>query len=879
MLKVFLAIVVLATLCLPGMPAAADEVTPPSRTSVTHPDLASWVDPMIGTFPPGFVSPGPVLPHGMVGLGPDTGEGPVNYGGYYRHNVLVTGFSHTHMSTGGVQGGQVPLMPITGEPTAGDLANPFWAQPVPAYSSPVDHATEVAEPGYYSAFLARYGVNAELTATRRAGMHRYTFLPEADAAIVLHVGRDLKGILDARFVRVDAQTIIGSVDVTRPDHPLFFAARFDRPVASVTTMDGTPVAIGEEVEGSGAGAVVRFDAGGTVLAKVGVSYVDEAGALGNLDAEIPGWNFDDVRGQARAAWNEALGSIEIEGGTAADRTSFYTALYHAQTFPTLMADVDGRYRAGDGTIRSGERPHYSSFALWDSYRGQNQLLAVIDPDTYRDMVGSMLDLHRTTGSLPRWQLAHINTGSMSGDPAIPFIAEAWCRGLVDESIADELYDAMWSLASRRSEDYLRLGYLPVPQPADPADLVDGGPRETGTTLEFGVAEFALALIADASGRTTDHDVLLDRSTGYRHLLDPQTRWIRPRDASGAWAEPFAPELGYGFQEGTSWQYSWLAMHDLRGLIDLMGGDDEVDRRLDQFFSFPGAAAAPVVVPKAQNQATLFGIAYYGNQFAPGNEHDLQAPFLYNYAGAPWKTQAVARAAASLYTPTTDGLPGNDDLGALSGWLVWTMLGLYPMTPGAPLYATASPVFERAVVHRPGRSDLVIEAPGTSPAAKYVASATLGNSPLDRAWLTEDELDGATLRLQMSEVPNMEWGTGPDSAPPSLSTHPTSAFGCRSSVVEKEETDLSLIVEGDDEDRRVRARLSDLDTPSAGIVGRTIKLYSDSELIGSSKTDGDGVATFALPPGHRGANRTYEVVFEGDDYYLGSSAQREGKGNG
>ncbi|MEA2433994.1 MAG: hypothetical protein QOG54_1451 [Actinomycetota bacterium] len=757
-----------------------------------HPDLASWVDPMIGTFPPGFVSPGPLLPHGMVGLGPDTAEGPVNYGGYYRHNAIVTGFSHTHMSTGGVQGGQVPLMPITGEPTSGNLANPFYPQPVPAYSSPVDHATEVAEPGYYSALLSRYGVRAELTATRRAGMHRYTFLPDADAAIVLHAGRDLKGLLNARFVRVDAQTIIGSTDVTRPDHTVFFAARFDRPVAAVTTMDGAPVAVGEEVAGSGVGAVVRFDSGGTVLAKVGISYVDEAGALGNLDAEIPDWNFDDVRTQAREVWNNALGSIEIEGGTDADRTSFYTGLYHAQTFPNIMSDVDGRYRGGDGAIHSGERPHYSSFALWDSYRGQNQLLAVIDPDAYRDMVFSMLDLHRTTGSLPRWQLAHINTGSMSGDPAIPFIAEAMCRGLVDKKEDyDELYDAMWSLASRRSDDYLNLGYLPVPQPANPADMLDGGPRETGTTLEFGIAEFALALIADATGRTADHDILLNRSTGYRQLLDPETRWIRPRDASGAWADPFAPELGYGFQEGTSWQYSWLAMHDLRGLIDRMGGDDEVSSRLDDFFSFAGAAATPVVVPKAQNQATLFGIAYYGNQYAPGNEHDLEAPFLYNYAGAPWKTQAVARSAASLFTPTTDGLPGNDDLGALSGWLVWTMLGIYPMTPGAPLYVTASPVFERAVVHRPGRSDLVIEAPGASPAAKYVTSATLGASPLDRAWLTEDELGGATLQLRMSEVPNLEWGADPAAAPPSLSTHATSSFGCHPAPPTQEPTDVGL----------------------------------------------------------------------------------------
>ena len=762
-------------LCI--LAAALTILALPTARATAHRDLASWVDPMIGTWPPGFVSPGPVLPHGMVGLGPDT-EGPVNYGGYYRHNVLVTGFSHTHMSTGGVQGGQIPMMPITGEPAAGDLSDVFWTQPVPAYSSPADDATEVAEPGYYSVLLARYAVRAELTATLRAGMHRYTFQPDADAAVVLHPGRDLMGITNARLVRVNAQTITGSVDVHSPDHIVYFAARFDRPIAAVTTMNGEPVAIGEPVAGSGAGAVVRFDAGGTVQAKVGISYVDEAGALGNVDSEIPGWDFDDVRAQARAAWNRALSSIEIEGGTAADRTSFYTALYHAQLFPNLASDVDGRYRAGDGAIRSGERPHYSQFSLWDSYRGQNQLLAVTDPDAYRDMVASLLDHYRTTGSLPRWLLAHINTGSMSGDPVIPFIAEAWCRGLVGESIASELYDAMWSLASRRPDDYLRLGYLPVPQPGGAQELVEGGPREAGTTLEFGVAEFALALVADASGRTTDRDVLLGRSTGYRHLLDPQTRWIRPRDASGAWAEPFAPELGYGFQEGTSWQYSWLEMHDVRGLIDRMGGDDEVRRRLDVFFSFPGAAAAPVLVPKVQNQATLFGIAYYGNQYAPGNEHDLEAPFVYSYAGAPWKTQAVARAAASLYTPTIDGLPGNDDLGALSGWLVWTMLGLYPMTPGAPLYVTASPVFERAVVHRPGRSDLVIEAPGASPAAKYVASATLGGAPLGRAWLTEDELDAATLRLQMSAVPNVSWGAVRAAAPPSLSTHATGSFGCR-----------------------------------------------------------------------------------------------------
>lgn len=763
---------ILATLVLALALPALLGAGPAPEGSVDPGDL---VDPFVGTFPPGFVNPGPVLPHGMVGLGPDT-TGPFHYGGYNWTDRAITGFSHIHMSAGVPQGGQIPLMPVTGEVHLGDAQT---TGPVPAYASPFTHTDEDAEPGRYRVGLHRYGVDVELSATTRAGFHRYTFPAGAQAHVVLDVSRDLKGRHPAAATVHDDGTVTGWIRTSSPDHTVFFAARFDRPIETATGFSGTTTSPARSVSGDDVGLILGFgDAGGTVQAKVGISYVDEDGALTNLETEIPGWSFETVRRDARTAWRDALSRIDVDGGAAAERTSFYTALYHTQLFPNVFSDVDGRYRGPDDVVRTDDRPHYTGFSLWDSYRGQNQLLATIDPDSYRDMVASLLDFHRQGGELPRWQLANRNPGYMSGDPVIPFIGEAWCRGLVPPQDRRELFDAMRQLTERRPS-YVELGYQPTPRPRDPGDQLTGGARDAGTTLEYGVAEFALALMADDRNLHDDRDTLLDRSLGYRHLLDPEARWIRPRHADGSWLTPFAPENGYGFQEGTSWQYSWLAMHDLAGLFDRMGGDDAAQDRLDTFFNLPATATAPVVWPKIQNQATVFGIEYRGNQYAPGNEHDLHAPYLYAHAGAPWKTQAVARGVTSLFTPTPDGLPGNDDLGALSGWLVWSMLGLYPITPGAPLYVVGSPVFEHATVHLPG-GDLTIGAPGASFVTKYVRRASLQGEPLDRPWVHHDEFEnGAVLRFEMDAVPATDHWADPSAAPPSLSTHDTSAFGCDS----------------------------------------------------------------------------------------------------
>lgn len=740
--------------------------------------ISDFIDPRIGSYPPGFTNPGPVVPFGMVALGPDT-EGPLNYGGYSVQNALITGFSHVHMSAGVFKAGQFPVLPITGEqPLPSAMFDPgSYGYPgtLPPYASPFDHATEVAEAGYYSALLSRYGVLAELTATERVGVHRYTYFNPLQAPrVLLDLSRSNGGYRPAAVTLDDDGTLTGRVrNNDAGGFDIYFAARLNRSFTA-QTFAGAVLVPGVEQTGDALGLILDFETDdGTAMLKLALSYTDEAGARRNLDAEMPGWDFDATRAQAKLKWDRALSRIRIEGGLDTELTSFYTALYRLYHFPNLHSDVDGRYRGPDRAIHHDTRPHYSQFSSWDSYRGQNAMQAEIFPDVYRDMTRSLLDFHRQAGFLPRWQQGPNDASHMSGDPIMPFIGEGWCRGLYDSDLRAQLWPALETLVERRDPQLAALGYLAVPEPASPVEAVEGGPGRAGTTLEYGIADFSLALMAQDAA-PADVDAITERSLNYRNLLDAETQWIRPRRDDGAFIETFAPELGYGFQEGTSWQYSWLAMHDYAGLIERMGGDAAVDRRLDLFFNFP-SSQAPLVWPSLQNQITAFGVAYYGNQFAPGNEHDLETPYVYHYSGAPWKSQAVARAAASIYAPTPAGLPGNDDLGALSGWLLWTMAGLYPINPGTPLAVVGSPHFEKVTLRRP-TGDLIIEAPGASPVSRFVNGLQLDGTSLQQSWLILPR-GPATVRLSTSPIPDLAWGAAANARPPSLSTHPLSTFAC------------------------------------------------------------------------------------------------------
>ncbi len=749
--------VVVAAACL-TVPAQAALLAPGADPL---PDLAADVDPRVGTFAPGFTVPGATVPFGMVQVSPDTG-GPVAYSGYSWHDPRIQGFSHVHLSGPGVKkAGDVPLMPTVGQVTSSDPQR---------YASPYDHATERATAGAYGVRLGN-GVQVDVGATTRTGVQRYGFPAGQQGNVLLDVARSVEGVHTGSLEVVDADTVRGSA---RGRYGVFFEADFSRPfTATGTWLGGTLTPGGRDVSGPGAGGWVSFAGGGEVTVTVGISFVDAAGARRNLDAEARR-DLPTTQAAAREAWNAELGRVRVEGGTPLDTRTFRTALYHSLLHPNVFSDVDGRYTGFDGAVHdAGARVQYANFSSWDTYKSQNQLLATVWPERYRDMLLSLLADAREGGPLPRWGEQTLDAGHMSGDPVVPMVVDGWCRGVLDDvapELVDELVAEMRELRERREAAWQDKGYLPLQTSS----------RGAGTTLEYGVADFALALMQHSRGE--DASAALEGATAYRQLLDPETRWVRPRNDDGSFLTPFDPALDEtGFQEGNSWQYSWLAPHDARGLFDRMGGDAAAVERLDTHFSEPVARAVPVAVAEAQSKATLFGLVYRTNQYAPGNEHDLQTSWMYAHAGQPAKVQSVQRQLQGAFRPTIDGLPGNDDLGGLSAWYVMSALGLGPVTPGAPLYVVGSPVFERAVLDVPGPGDIVVEAPGASLTGKFVQSATLDGAPLDRAWVRHDELGGRVLRLQMGPAESA-WGTG--SRPPSLSDAASpddalAAFGCAS----------------------------------------------------------------------------------------------------
>ena len=751
-----LTIVALAACLLATVPAAAADD-----------DLAQWVDPMIGTAPVGFVFPGAVRPHGMVQVSPDT-EGPFAYAGYLYTDATIRGFSLVHLSGPGVpKAGDLPFMPTVGPVTSGSSFD---------YASPFNHATETAAPGDYRVLLEKSGTSVELTATKRVAFQRYTFPPSPQSNVLIDVSRSAEqnqsgapfGLRNAHVEVTGPSEVSGW---TRGRYPVHFVAQFDRPFTSTGTWQNEQTTPGSKQRtGKGVGGWVSFDTTTqrTVTMKVGVSFVDVAGARRNLEAEAPDFNFDKVRDDARAAWNTQLSKIKVSGGLDTDRTAFYTALYHASLHPNVFNDVDGRYRGFDDTIATVTgREHYANFASWDTYKAHNQLTATISPRRYRDMVLSQLDNYRRSGRIPRFGEQNIDANHMSGDPAIPMIVDGYCRGVLDgvaPADIEDLYRGMTELATVHRPAELRdLGYLP---------------NQPGRTLEYGGADFALALMANELGKTTDAARWREQSLNYRNTLDPQTGWVRPRNADGTWKTPFEPTDEDGFQEGNSWQYSWLAPHDATGVFERMGGTATAVERLDRLFATELSSRVPLAVAEVQNRLNVFGLVYRTATYAPGNEHDLQVPWLYPFAAQPSKTAAVHRQIQGLFRPTPDGLPGNDDLGGLSAWHVFSALGFGPVTPGAPFYVMGSPQFERAEINVPGRRPFVVEAPGASVVDKYVQSASLDDKSLDRAWFRSAAIAaGKTLHLRMASSPDPAWATSPDAIPPSASTDGLDAFGC------------------------------------------------------------------------------------------------------
>ncbi|MFF7211977.1 GH92 family glycosyl hydrolase [Streptomyces sp. NPDC008238] len=781
-------------------PALAAPAAPP-------PDLVqdptAYVDPLIGTTNGGNVFPGAVMPQGMLSWSPETTRGDATRttapGGYHYDATRIRGFSLTHMSGTGCAGGSgdIPFLPYAGAVTTSPAADTKDA----VYAADFAHSDETAEPGHYKVGLSS-GVTADLTATTRTGSGRFTYPADKPASLLIRTANSEVGSTDST-VTIDPKTRTVSGSVTsgnfcgyldpegrRAYYTLYFTARFDRAFTATGTWQDDKVnpgstgvsggtggfaAGGNPVAGKGAGGWVEFaPGGGPVNVKVGISYVSQAGADANLAAENPPRrSFDSVRDAARRAWRDRLGAIKVGGGTDAERTTFYTALYHAMMHPNVINDSDRRYRGADGevhTVARGHRAQYGTFSGWDVYRSQVQLLTLLSPRTGSDIAQSLYELARQNGGVwDRWLHGAAGTHVMNGDPSPAALAGIRAFGGTDFDLRgalDSLAKAatvpteadlspagkpILSVGQRPSLDkYLKLHYMPSVSNAW------GGAAET---LEMSGADFALSQLATAAGDKRTAADFARRSQWWQNnfnlAADPGGGYIANRDADGSWVTGFTPATGNGFVEGTAAQYTWMVQHDPAGLFAAMGGRDEARERLDAFFH------------KADGSWAFTGSG--GDKSEMDNEPSTNVPYLYAYAGEPYRTQETVRAAmGALWSTKPGGIPGNDDLGAMSSWYVFSALGMYPQVPSRAELVLASPLFPRIEIDRPAGNDISIRATGAAADAPYVRSLKVDGRTSDRPWLPASFVeDGGRLDYTLSRTADRGWGADAEDAPPSF----------------------------------------------------------------------------------------------------------------
>ncbi len=708
-------------------------------------DPAGFVDPRIGTGGHGHTYPGATLPFGMVQLSPDTRlTGWDGCSGYHDSDRVIYGFSHTHLSGTGISDyGDVLLMPMTGAPK---LENGAAAGPDQGYASRFEKATERAEAGYYAVELADYGIGVELTVTERAGFHRYR-LPAGQPAHVIVDLEHRDRVVEAGLKVVDDREIEGFRRSTgwAEDQVVYFVARFSRPF----TVAERRSAESGLAEGDRVAALAFGDAGSELLVQVGISAVDVGGARLNLEAELPDWDFDAARRAARERWSETLGRVEVEGGSAATRRVFYTALYHSLIAPNLYSDVDGRYRGLDRAVHRVEgRRHYTVFSLWDTFRATHPLYTLLERERSREFIRTFLAMYRQEGRLPVWELAGNETDTMIGYHAVSVIADAWVKGIrgFDEELALE---AMLGSATREHfglAAYARQGFVGS---RDDAESVS-------KTLEYAYDDWCIAQMARGLGREDTARDFERRSQGWRHLLDPETGFMRAR-RNQRWVEDFdARRVDNHYTEANAWQYSFFVPHDVEGLIEAAGGEAAFLRRLEELFTADSATTG-------RDQVDITGLI---GQYAHGNEPSHHMAWLYHYAGRPERSAArVREILTTLYDDTPAGLSGNEDCGQMSSWYVLSAIGLYPVTPCSPDWLVGVPLFERVRLHFEDGESLTIrtEGEGERVVAATLSGETLSGGPLTRSYLRHEEIvAGGELVLQLGT--ESSWGSAPRDRP-------------------------------------------------------------------------------------------------------------------
>lgn len=730
-------------------------------------ELLDYVDPMLGTSSSRWMLyPGPSMPFSMVKLSPDNQQKRWKAG--YEYNIKnIAGFSHLHAWT---MGGLL-TMPTTGELKV--VPGPE-GDPDQGYRSRFSHDQEVASPGYYAVTLEDYGIRAELTATTRAGFQRYTF-PKAEKARILF---DLEfpteygfAVLEARVTKVSNTEIEGYARQRSTGwnhYTVHFVAKFSKPFDSMGAWVGKTIHQNvNELSGKGdVGVLVNYSTAKdeAILLKTGISLVSIEQARLNLETEMSrfGWDFDAVRNHARKTWSDLLGNIEVEGGTEEQKLKFYTNLYRSYCARTIWSDVNGKYvdmYENVQQLKDPASPVYGCDAFWNTFWNLNQLWTLVSPDIANKWVKSLLEIYDRGGWLAKGPTGIEYSSIMVASHEIALIVSAYQKGIRNFDV-EKAYEAMRHIqtvpgqpheggghvGNRQLRPYMELGYVPV----------ENGP--VSNTLEYAYDDWCVAQMAKALGKKDDYAHFMKRARNYKNVFEPSVGFMRQKHQDGRWVEKFSPFAGRGFVEGNSWQYTWFVPQDVGGLIKLMGGREEFNRRLVEGFE------------KARPRFT----SQYVNH---GNQPNMQAAYLFNYSGAPWLTQRWAREIMEHYygTGAIDGYPGDEDQGQMGAWYVMSAMGLFEMDGGAatePTYEIGSPLFDKVIIHLDGKyyrgGKFIIETKNNSKKNKYIQSATLDGKPLNKPWFYHRQLvDGGKLVLHMGPEPNKQWGSAPEAAPPSM----------------------------------------------------------------------------------------------------------------
>ena len=729
--------------------------TPAEQTAEA--DLLQYVDPFIGSGFHGHVFVGASVPFGMVQLGPNNIDKGWDWcSGYHYSDSICIGFSHTHLNgTGCGDMGDVMVMPMTEVNVKRGNQDDISS----GYASYYRHETEEAPPDYYSVMLDRYDIKAELTATARVGLHRYSFPQGKQAHILVNLKDGVGSIVTNSYIRqIDEYTIEG-YRYTRgwsPMRKVYFVLQADKPIADLSLYDDTvQVAAKSQLKARAVKGVLSFGEQQQVMVKVALSPVSCENAMANLKAEMSGFDFEHVRKACAAQWNERLNRITIETDDEAAKRVFYTSNYHTMVAPTLFCDVNGQYRGINDMIYTAPEgfTNYTTLSLWDTYRTLNPLFTLVNDEMVPDIVNTMISIYHQNDKLPVWALQSGETNCMPGYSAVPIIADAYLKGF-EGFDAEEAFAAMKATTVYPQQNavpyVVERGYIPC----------DKVHEATSIAMEYAVDDWGVAAMAKKMGKQEDAELYARRAMYYKQYFDSEIKFIRPKMDDGTWRTPYDPansiHMVGDFTEGNGWQYTFFAPHDVYGLIELFGGDEEFITKLDAFF----------VNNDSMGETASADITGLIGQYAHGNEPSHHIAYMYAYAGQQWKVAEKVRFIMDeFYTDKPDGVIGNEDCGQMSAWYVMSSMGFYQENPSDGVFVFGSPRFDKMTVKVRGNNTLIIEAENNSKENIYIQEVYFNGKPYEKSYITYDELiAGGTLKFVMGPKPNKNFGAAKENRP-------------------------------------------------------------------------------------------------------------------